>query len=242
MKGIILAGGMGSRMYPCTAVINKHLLPVFDKPMIFYPIETMVMAGLKEIMVVTGSESIDSFKKLLNPHYFHDVDFSFGVQKEARGIAQALSLCQDFAKDEKMAVILGDNIIAQDISGFIKAFEQNGSGAKIMLKEVAKPELHTIAKMHNKEIIGIEERPFSSKSDLAITGLSFYDKQVWQVMPSLQPSIRGELEIVDINNYYLRNHQLSYEILTGEWFDIDSYAELLRASNWAGEFKVKSRK
>lgn len=224
---------MGSRMYPCTAVINKHLLPVYDKPMIFYPIETLVKAGIRQIMVVTGNESIDQFKTLLNPHYFKDVEFTFGVQKQAHGIAQALGLCHDFAKDEKIVVILGDNIIEHDISSYINEFENNGSGAKLILKEVAKPELYTIAKMANKEIVGIEERPFSSKSDLAITGLSFYDKQVWQVMPSLQPSIRGELEIVDINNYYLRNHQLTYDILAGEWFDVDNYAELLRASNWA---------
>jgi glucose-1-phosphate thymidylyltransferase len=235
MKGIILAGGMGSRMYPCTAIINKHLLPVYDKPMIFYPIETLVKAGIKQIMVVTGNESIDQFKKLLNPHYFHDVEFSFGVQKEARGIAQALSLCRDFAQNDKVAVILGDNIIEQDISGFIKSFESNGSGAKIILKQVAKPELYTIAKLDKEKIFGILERPFSSKSDLAITGLSFYDKQVWQVVPSLQPSIRGELELVDVNTYYIRNNQMTHEILTGEWFDIDSYSELLRASNWASK-------
>ena len=222
-------------MYPCTAIINKHLLPVYDKPMIFYPIETLVKADLKQIMVVTGSESIDQFKKLLNPHYFKDIEFSFGVQKEARGIAQALSLCKDFAQDDKVAVILGDNIIEQDISGFIKAFESHGSGAKIILKQVIKPELYTIAKLEKDEITGIEERPFSSKSDLAITGLSFYDKQVWQVMPSLQPSIRGELELIDVNNYYIRNDRMKYEILKGEWFDIDSYAELLRASIWASK-------
>jgi glucose-1-phosphate thymidylyltransferase len=238
MKGIILAGGMGSRMYPCTAVINKHLLPVYDKPMIFYPIETLVKAGIKQIMVVTGSESIDQFKKLLNPHYFKNVEFTFGVQKEARGIAQALSLCQDFAQDQKIAVILGDNIIEQDISVLIKAFESNGSGAKMILKQVAKPELYTMANLEKDKISGIAERPFSSKSDLAITGLSFYDKQVWQIMPSLQPSIRGELELIDVNNYYIRNNQMSHEILTGEWFDLDSYAELLRASNWAGKNSI----
>ena len=240
MKGIILAGGMGSRMYPCTAVINKHLLPVYAKPMIFYPIETLAKAGLKQIMVVTGNESIDQFKKLLNPHYFKDIEFSFGVQKEARGIAQALSLCQNFAKDEKVAVILGDNIMEQDISKFIKEFEANGSGAKMILKQVAKPESFTIARIEKNKIKGIEERPLSSKSDLAVTGLSFYDQQVWQVMPSLQPSIRGELELIDVHNYYIRNDQMTYDILTGEWFDLDSYAELLRASNWASPVKSTS--
>jgi len=233
MKGIILAGGMGSRMYPCTAVINKHLLPVYDKPMIFYPIETLAKAGMKKIMVVTGSESIDQFKKLLNPHYFKDIEFSFGVQKEAHGIAQALSLCRSFAQDDKVAVILGDNIIGQDISQYIKEFEANGSGAKMILKQVANPELFTIAKIEKNEIKGIEERPLSSKSDLALTGLSFYDRQVWQVMPSLQPSIRGELELIDVNNYYIRKGQMICDILAGEWFDVDSYAELLKASIWA---------
>ncbi len=235
MKGIIIAGGMGSRMYPCTAVVNKHLLPVYDKPMIFYPIETLAKAGLNKIMVVTGSESIDQFKKLLNPHYFKNIEFSFGVQKEARGIAQALSLCQAFAQDDKVAVILGDNIIEQDISLFINEFEANGSGAKIILKQVVKPELFTIAKIEKAEVIGIEERPLSSKSDLAITGLSLYDSQVWQVIPSLQPSIRGELELVDVNNYYIRKNQMTFDILKEEWFDVDSYSELLKASIWASK-------
>jgi glucose-1-phosphate thymidylyltransferase len=233
MKGIILAGGMGSRLYPCTAVINKHLLPVYDKPMIFYSIETLAKAGLKQIMVVTGSESIDQFKRLLNPHYFKDIEFSFGVQKDAHGIAQALSLCQDFSRDEKIAVILGDNIMEQDISSLVGEYEANGSGAKMILKQVAKPEFFTIARIEKNKIKGLEERPLSSKSDLAVTGLSFYDKQVWQVLPSLQPSVRGELELVDVNNYYIRKDQMTYDILAGEWFDIDSFSELLKASNWA---------
>jgi glucose-1-phosphate thymidylyltransferase len=235
MKGIIIAGGMGSRMYPCTAIINKHLLPVYDKPMIFYPIETLAKAGIKQIMVVTGNESIDQFKKLLNPHYFKDIEFSFGVQKEARGIAQALGLCHDFAKDDKIAVVLGDNIIEQDISNSIKNFEANGRGAKLLLKHVDNPEIFTIANMDNNEISSLEERPRSFQSDLAVSGISFYDKQVWEVIPSLQPSIRGELELIDVNYYYIRNHQMSHDILEGEWFDIDSYSELLRASNWAAK-------
>lgn len=237
MKGIILAGGMGSRMYPCTAIINKHLLPVYDKPMIFYPIESLAKAGLKKIMVVTGDESIDQFKKLLNPHYFKDIEFTFGVQREARGIAQALSLCRDFAQDDKIAVILGDNIIAEDISKFISEFEVNGTGARLILKQVAEPELYAVAKMDGKEITGIEERPVSAKSDLALTGLSLYDKQVWDIIPQLQPSIRGELELVDVNNYYIRKGQMKYEVLVDDWFDIDSYSELLRASIWASKNK-----
>ena len=232
MKGIILAGGMGSRMYPCTAVINKHLLPVYDKPMIFYPIETLARAGLNQIMVVTGSESIDQFKKLLNPHYFKNIEFSFGAQKDAHGIAQALSLCQDFSRNEKIAVILGDNILEQDISGLVKEYEANGSGAMMVLKQVAKPELFTIARIEKNKVKGVEEKPVSSKSDLAVTGLSFYDKQVWQVLPSLQPSVRGELELVDVNNYYIRKDQMTFDTLEGEWFDIDSFTELLNASNW----------
>jgi glucose-1-phosphate thymidylyltransferase len=235
MKGIILAGGMGSRMYPCTAIINKHLLPVYDKPMIFYPIETLVKAGIKQIMVVTGSESIDQFKKLLNPHYFKGVDLAFGVQKEARGIAQALSLCQDFAQAEKVAVILGDNVISEDIFDLVNDFEKQGQGAKIILKQVAQPEFYTIAQLQNNQIKGITERSFSSKSDQAVTGLSFYDKNVWKVLPSLQPSVRGELELVDVINYFLKNNQLDFSILKGDWFDIDSYSELLKASNWASK-------
>ncbi|MCX6740447.1 MAG: sugar phosphate nucleotidyltransferase [Candidatus Parcubacteria bacterium] len=238
MKGIILAGGMGSRMYPCTAVINKHLLPVFNKPMVYYPIETLTKAGIREIMVVTGKESIEQFKKLLNPHYFPEINFEFGVQKEAGGIAQALGLGQAFAQEQKIAMILGDNIFASDISNDVSDYENNGSGAKILLKSVSRPELFTVAKIENQKITGFEDRPFSAKSDLAVTGLSFYDKQVWQVIPSLQPSLRGELELIDVNNYYLRNNQLSYGLLEGDWFDVDNYTELLRASIWA-ESKLK---
>jgi len=235
MKGIILAGGRGSRMYPCTAIINKHLLPVYDKPMIFYPIETLMKAGLRQIMVVTGSESIDQFKRLLNQQHFKNIEFIFGVQKEARGIAQALSLCQDFVQEDKMVVILGDNIIEQDVSTFIKEFEADGKGAKIILKQVSQPEFFTIAKIGKDKIESLEEQPVSAKSDLAVTGLSFYDKQVWNIVSRLQPSIRGELELVDVNNYYIRNDQINYDILEGEWFDIDNFSELLRASNWAAK-------
>lgn len=233
MKGIILAGGMGSRMYPCTAVINKHLLPVYNKPMVYYPIEILANAGIREIMVVTGKESIEQFKKLLNPHYFPQINFQFGVQKEAGGIAQALGLGQFFAQEEKIAMILGDNIFTSDISQYVSEFEKNGSGAKIILKKVSHPELYTVAKMDNQKIIGFEDRSFSAKSDLAVTGLSFYDKQVWQIIPSLQPSLRGELELIDVNNYYLRNNQLNYDLMAGDWFDLDNYSELLRASIWA---------
>ncbi|MDD5341282.1 MAG: sugar phosphate nucleotidyltransferase [Patescibacteria group bacterium] len=244
MKGIILAGGTGSRLFPCTAVTNKHLLPVFNKPMIYYPLRTLIKAGLNDIMIVSGKEHADHFKRLFdkNPD-FAGIKFSFAVQKNPGGIAQALDLAKDFARNEKIIVILGDNIFEDDIAGAAIEFQKQVGGAKIFLKKVPDPERFGVANIEGGKITEIEEKPLSPKSNLAVTGLYMYDKQVWDIISSLQPSGRGELEITDVNNFYVRSGGMTYEILCHAWTDAGTFASLLRANMRAAiieEFDVKS--
>jgi len=231
MKGIIIAGGTGSRLYPVTKVINKHLLPVYNKPMIFYPIKTLVNAGLKEIIIVSNKDHLDSFKKLLTDNgEFFGINFSFTKQKEAAGIADALASCKKIVKDDKIVVVLGDNIFADDILPALQKFEKQDKGAKIFLKEVVEPQKYGVANIEDDKVTGIEEKPFSPKSNYAVTGLYMYDNMVWDIIAGLQPSIRGELEVTDVNNYYLKKGGLSYEILQKDWFDIDTFNLLLEAN------------
>jgi len=231
MKGIILAGGTGSRLYPCTAVTNKQLLPVFNKPVIYYPLNTLVKAGLSEIMIVSGQEHSDQIKRLFEKNeHFPGISFSFAVQKEAGGIAQALGLCRDFAGQEKIVVILGDNIFEDDISGALIDFQNQKEGAKIFLKKVHDPERFGVARIEGDKIVEIEEKPLSPKSDLAVTGLYMYDKQVWDMISGLQPSGRGEFEITDVNNYYVRQGSMTYEIINNIWTDAGTFPSLLRAN------------
>jgi glucose-1-phosphate thymidylyltransferase len=231
MKGIILAGGAGTRLYPVTKVINKHLLLVYDKPMIYYPLNSLVKAGLKDIIIVSGKEHLDSFKKLLTSNgQFANTNFNFVVQKQAAGIADALRPCKRLVKDEKIVVILGDNIIEEDITDIILNFEKQDQGAQIFLKEVEQPAKFSVAIIKDDKIIDFEEKPVSPQSNLAVTGVYMYDNQVWQIIDDLQPSFRGELEITDVNNYYLKKNQLSYNIIKKNWFDIDTFASLLQAN------------
>lgn len=243
MKGIILAGGTGSRLYPCTAVTNKHLLPVFNKPMIYYPLKTLVTANIKDIMIVSGTEHSDHFKTLFaNNEDFKDINFNFAVQKEAGGIAQALSLCKEFTGDDKIVVILGDNIFEDNISGAINDFQKQETGAKIFLKKVPDPQRFGVATIEGGKITGIEEKPISPKSDLAVTGLYMYDNDVWQVISDLQPSGRGELEITDVNNFYVKKGNLTYEVLNNTWSDAGTVHSLLRANLQAAiieDFDIK---
>ncbi|HDQ22839.1 MAG TPA: spore coat protein, partial [Candidatus Uhrbacteria bacterium] len=244
MKGIILAGGTGSRLYPCTAVTNKHLLPVFNKPMIYYPLKTLLKANLKDIMIVSGIEHSDHFKRLFRDNDdFKGVNFNFAIQKEAGGIAQALGLCRDFAGDEKVVVILGDNIFEDDISGALIEFQNQEKGAKIFLKKVSDPQRFGVAQIENNRIIDIEEKPVSPKSDLAVVGLYMYDSQVWDFISELNPSGRGELEITDVNNFYVKQGTMSYEILNYAWSDAGTVYSLLRANLRAAiieDFDLKS--
>lgn len=231
MKGIILAGGTGSRLMPLTKVTNKHLLPVYNKPMIYYPIQTLASAGIKDIMIVSGKGHAGHFLELLGDGMDFKARFSYAIQVEAGGIAQALSLCEDYADREKIAVILGDNIFDYDITGAIADFESQERGAKIFLKEVSDPERFGVAEVSGDKIIGIEEKPQNPKSNYCVTGLYFYDKQVWEAVRTLKPSGRGELEITDVNNFYISQGTMTYEILSGDWTDAGTFDSLLRANN-----------
>lgn len=231
MKGIILAGGMGTRMLPCTKIVNKHLLNLYDKPMIYYPMETLVKAGVKDIMIVTGGNNPGDFLKLLgNGKEFGLKEIHYTYQEGAGGIAEALGLAEDFADEGKVVVILGDNIFEDDISMAVKEFEKQERGAKIFLKEVPDPQRFGVAEIQGDKIINIEEKPKQSKSNLAVTGLYMYDNQAFKVIKTLKPSRRGELEITDVNNFYIRESLMTYQILKGYWTDAGTFESLYRAT------------
>lgn len=235
MKGVLLAGGTGSRLMPLTKVTNKHLLPVYNKPMVYYPLETLIAAGVKDIMLISGQGHAGHFLNLLGSGREFGVRLSYGVQEEAGGIAQALALTEEFADGEKLAVILGDNLF-EDRSLFAQAaaqFSQQSKGAKIFLRSVADPERFGVAEVAGERIAGIEEKPQSPKSDLAVTGFYMYDSQVFDIVRQLKPSARGELEITDVNNFYIRQGTMGFQILQGEWTDAGTFASLLRANNLA---------
>jgi len=232
MKGVILAGGSGTRLLPCTRVTNKHLLPVYNKPMIYYPLETLVKAKIKEILIVTGGNSPGDFLKLLgNGKEFGLKEIHYTYQEGAGGIAQALSLAEDFSDQEKIVVILGDNIFEDDITPYLKDFEKQKWGAKLFLKRVANPSRFGVAEIKRGKLIRIEEKPKRPKSNLAVTGLYMYDSQVFDIIKTLKPSARGELEITDVNNYYIKQKTATYEILKGYWTDAGTFETLLQASN-----------
>lgn len=232
MKGIILAGGTGSRLFPCTKVTNKHLLPVYDRPMIYYPIQTLVQAGITEIMIVSGKGHAGHFLELLSSGHEFGASFSYGVQEEPGGIAQALGLCEDFADEDKVVVILGDNILEDNISTAVTDFEAQEKGAKIFLKEVEDPRSFGVAEIDGDSIISIEEKPQEPKSHYAVIGCYMFDNTVWEVLKTLKPSARGELEITDVNNHYVQKGQMTYEILSGWWGDGgESFDSLLHAAN-----------
>jgi glucose-1-phosphate thymidylyltransferase len=232
MKGIILAGGLGSRLFPCTKVTNKHLLPVFNKPMIYYPILTMVNAGLKDIMIVTGGNYADDFIKILGDgREFGLKDISYAYQEGEGGIADALRLSEKFAEGEKVFVVLGDNILDDDISDDINAFEKQASGAKIFLKEVPDPERFGVAEIKDGKVADIVEKPKSPKSNLAVCGLYLYDNSVFEIIKTLKPSGRGELEITDVNNVFIERGDMTYSVLDGWWTDAGTFESLLKASN-----------
>lgn len=236
MKGIILAGGEGTRLDPLTKVTNKHLLPVYNQPMIYYPIQTLTQAGISDIMIVSGKGHAGHFLELLRSGEEFKAKFSYGVQETAGGIAQALGLCQDFADNQKITVILGDNILADNIARALSDFEHQQRGAKIFLKEVDNPESFGIAQIAGGKIKGIVEKPTTPKSNLAVIGLYMYDNQIWHVIKNLKPSKRGELEITDVNNFYVEQGTMSYEQLSGWWGDGgESFDSLLRASNLAAK-------
>jgi glucose-1-phosphate thymidylyltransferase len=228
MKGIILAGGTGSRLYPLTKVTNKHLLPVYDRPMIFYPLQTLLDAGINEIMVVSGKGHAGHFLELLGSGSDWGARFTYEIQDEAGGIAQALGLAEDFADDEDVAVVLGDNIFQDDVGEAVQAFKVGGH---IFLKKVEDAHRFGVAQIEGDGVISIEEKPEEPKSDLAVTGLYLYDNEVFKVIRRLKPSGRGELEITDVNNEYIRLGEMSYSLLDGYWSDAGTFESLLRAGN-----------
>lgn len=230
MKGIILAGGTGSRLFPLTKVTNKHLLPVGQKPMIFHPVEKFVQAGIKEILIVTGVEHMGDVVGLLGSGKDFGCQFTYRVQDEAGGIAQALGLAETFVHGDKCAVILGDNIFQDDIGPQARAFNEQSHGARILLKEVPDPQRFGVAELAGEKVVGIEEKPKAPKSNYAVTGIYFYDAEVFKIVKNLKPSRRGELEITDVNNYYIQKQALSYGFFEGWWSDAGTFESLARVN------------
>jgi glucose-1-phosphate thymidylyltransferase len=230
MKGIILAGGTGSRLYPLTKVINKHLLPVGKKPMIFYPIERLVEAGIIEILIVTGVDHMGDVVNMLGSGSDFGCNFTYKVQDEALGIAHALNLAEHFAAGERIVVILGDNIFGVSLAETIKSFKKQKKGARILVKEVSDPERFGVVELKGGKIISIAEKPKKPKSNYAVTGVYMYDDKVFDIIKGLKPSKRGELEISDVNAAYLKRKEIEYDILSGWWTDAGTFESLERAS------------
>jgi len=232
MKGVVLAGGTGSRLNPLTKVTNKHLLPVYDRPMVYYPIQTLVNAGIKEILLVTGGKNAGDFLRLLgNGRDFGLKHLNYTYQEGEGGIAEALGLAEDFADGHPICVILGDNIIEMNIFGAVDAFRRQKSGAKILLKEVSDAERFGVAEIRGDLVVGIEEKPRTPKSNYAVIGVYLYDATVFEKINRLKPSGRGELEITDVNNFYVHEGTLTFETLDGWWTDAGTFESLLRANN-----------
>jgi glucose-1-phosphate thymidylyltransferase len=241
MKGIILAGGLGSRLRPLTKVTNKHLLPIYDKPMIYYPLETLCRAGIDEIMIVTGGNSAGDFLRLLgNGRDFGLHDIYYTYQEGEGGIAEALKLCEHFAESDQVVVILGDNIIEDDISPYVRRFAEQPSGARILLKEVADPERFGVPELIDDRIVRIEEKPAFPKSSYAVTGIYMYDSRVFEYCKGLKPSARGELEITDVNNAYIEAGNLYYDVLEGWWTDAGQFESLFHATQLVAAKRMQS--
>ena len=241
MKGIVLAGGTGSRMYPLTKITNKHLLPIYDKPMIYYPIQTLVDAGIKDILLVTGGRNSGDFLRLLaNGKEFGLKHLNYTYQEGEGGIADALGLAEHFANGEKICVILGDNIVEKSIRHAAECFEKQEVGAKILLKEVSDAERFGVAEFQDGRIVGIQEKPKNPKSNYAVTGLYMYDATVFEKVRKLVPSGRGELEITDVNNAYIKEGTMTHAYLDGWWTDAGTFESLLRATNLVAKSRPES--
>jgi glucose-1-phosphate thymidylyltransferase len=230
MKGIILAGGTGSRLFPLTKVTNKHLLPVGREPMIFHPVHKLIEAGITEILVVTGVEHMGDVVTLLGSGKDFGCRFTYKVQDEAGGIAQALGLAENFAGRERICVILGDNIFQDPIGAYARAFQEQAGGARLILKKVHDPQRYGVAEIEGSKVTRIVEKPKEPKSDLAVVGVYFYDAEVFQYIRTLKPSARGELEITDVNNHYIRAGSLHFDRLAGWWTDAGTFESLAAAN------------
>lgn len=231
MKGVVLAGGLGTRLYPLTRVTNKHLLPVYDRPMICYPIQCVINAGITDIMVVTGGAGAGEVRQLLGNGEELGLDRLHYARQEGKGgIADALSLAKDFAGNDKIVVVLGDNIIEKNIRHAVMEFSAQPEGARILLKEVDDPRPFGVARFDGDRLVEIEEKPARPASNYAVIGIYMYDAQVWDILPGLEPSARGELEITDVNNIYIKAGKMTWSHLDGWWADAGTFDLLHRAS------------
>ncbi len=231
MKGVILAGGLGTRLSPLTKITNKHLLPVYDRPMIFYPLQTLINAGISDIMIVTGGNNAGDFLRLLgNGKEFGLKHINYTYQEGEGGIAQALSLAEYFADKDRICVVLGDNLIERNIVAAVRAFRKQKRGAKVLLKEVPDPERFGVAEIERGRLVMIEEKPKTPKSNLAVIGIYMYDSRVFDIVKTLKPSGRGELEITDVNNAYIETNEMTWDMLEGWWTDAGTFESLVRAT------------
>lgn len=236
MKGVVLAGGLGSRLYPLTKVTNKHLLPVHDQPMIYYPIQALINAGIDDIMIVTGGNSAGDFLRLLgNGRDFGLRHLNYAYQEGEGGIADALALVEHFADDGPICVVLGDNIIEGNIRAACEDYRRQGTGAKILLKKVHDPQRFGVPEIDGDKILSIEEKPKAPKSEYAVIGIYFYDATVFDIIKTLKPSDRGELEITDVNNHFIDRGEMTWAELDGWWTDAGTFESLLKASNLVAE-------
>jgi glucose-1-phosphate thymidylyltransferase len=238
MKGVVLAGGTGTRLLPLTKITNKHLLPIYDRPMVYYPIQALVNAGIQDIMIVTGGRNAGDFLRLLgNGKQFGLAHLNYAYQEGEGGIAEALALAEHFADGDRICVILGDNIIEGSIRDAVQAFEKQAAGARILLKQVPDAGRFGVAELRDNRVVGIEEKPKQPKSDYAVTGIYMYDESVFGKVRVLVPSDRGELEITDVNNAYIREWSLEFSFLEGWWTDAGTFESLLRAGNLVAQMR-----
>jgi glucose-1-phosphate thymidylyltransferase len=236
MKGVVLAGGLGTRLLPLTRITNKHLLPVFDRPMIFYPLQTLINAGITDILLVTGGPHAGDFLRLLgNGREFGLTHLNYAYQEGEGGIAAALALAEHFAEGDKLCVILGDNVIEGSVASAVERFRRQARGARILLKEVPDAERFGVAELRGGRVVAIEEKPARPRSAYAVSGIYMYDDRVFEVIRTLRPSARGELEITDVNNWYLERGELACELLEGWWTDAGTFDSLHRAGNLVAE-------
>lgn len=242
LKGVVLAGGLGKRLTPLTKITNKHLLPVYNQPMIYFPIQTLVEADIRDILIVTGGNHAGEFLRLLgNGGAFGLKHIDYTYQEGEGGIADALRLAEDFAEGSKIVVILGDNIIEKSIKEYVEKFERQDKGARILIKEVEVPQRFGVVEFKDDRIVSIEEKPREPKTNYVVTGIYMYDSRVFDIIKTLKPSARNELEITDVNNTYLKLGQLQYDILDGWWTDAGTFESLLKANNLVAERLARQR-
>ena len=242
MKGIILAGGSGTRLYPLTKVVNKHLLPIGKYPMIYYSLYKLRECGIKEVMIVSGKEDLGGLVGLLGSGQEFGLELSYRVQEEPGGIAQALSLAESFAAQQPILAILGDNIFEAQLRNYILDFQQQPNGAMVFLKQVADPGRYGIAEVDQNRVVGIEEKPLQPKSNYCVTGIYLYDQQVFALIRSLKPSARNELEITDLNKLYLKLGLLNFAILDGWWIDAGTFSAIYQANQLTQQFEIDFNK